>query len=58
MIAPAPYDLHCSPARASAAGSQALMIGRAAGLTGIRRYSPFGGVTIRYRQFSVTYDTQ
>src|SRR6185503_7607844 len=58
MMAPAPYDLHWLPARSSAAGSHALMIGTAAGEAGIRRYSPFAGVTIRYRQFSVTYDTQ
>src|SRR3954470_1674903 len=58
MMAPAPYDLHWSPARSSAAGSHALMIGSAAGEAGMRRYSPFAGVTMRYRQFSVTYDTQ
>src|SRR3954468_3132843 len=58
MMAPAPYDLHWSSARSSAAGSHALMIGSAAGEAGIRRDSPLAGVTIRYRQFSVTYDTQ
>ena len=47
MIAPAPYDLHWLPARVSATGSQALMIGTPAGETGIRRYSPLAGVTIR-----------
>ena len=47
MMLPAPYDLHWLPARVSAAGSQALMIGTAAGVTGMRRYSPLGGVTIR-----------
>src|SRR5690348_9826147 len=39
MIAPTPYDLHWFPARVSAAGSHALMIGTAAGETGMRRYS-------------------
>src|SRR4051812_29907061 len=58
MMAPAPYDLHWSPARSSTAGSHALMIGSAAGEAGMRRYSPLAGVTMRYRQFSVTYDTQ
>src|SRR5262252_6613751 len=58
MMLPAPYDLHWLPARSSAAGSQALMIGSAARDEGMRRYSPLAGVTIRYRQFSVTYDTQ
>ena len=35
-------------------GTQQMMIGNAAGEDGILRYSPFAGVTIRYRQFSVT----
>src|SRR5947207_7829893 len=58
MMLPAPYDLHWLPARSSAAGSHALMIDRAARDEGMRRYSPLAGVTIRYRPFSVTYDTQ
>src|SRR5262245_5180825 len=47
MMAAAPYDLHWLPARSSADGSHELMIGTAAGDTGIRRYSPLAGVTIR-----------
>src|SRR3954471_22646607 len=43
MMAPAPYDLHWFPARWSATGSQLLMIGRAAGDAGMRRYSPLAG---------------
>src|SRR6185295_13365541 len=54
----APYALHCSPDASSLAGSQAFRTAIAAAFTGMLTRSPLGGVTIRYRQSSVTTETQ
>src|ERR1035441_8544389 len=58
MIAAAPYDLHWLPLASSFSGSHVLATRRPSALTGTPGKSPFSGVTMRYRQSSVTTATQ
>ena len=46
MIAGAPYDLHCTPAASSRAGSQLLAISRAAGVTGTVSWTYWNGAWV------------
>jgi hypothetical protein len=57
MSAGGPNALHNSPRLRSASRFHASAIFRPAGLSGTLAVSPFGGVTIRHRQSSVTIDT-
>ena len=58
MTPPTPYARHDSPAASSRAGSQLSATLRPSAFRGTLATSPFGGVTIRQRQSSLTMDTQ
>ena len=58
MMPPTPNALHWLPPALSASRSHASAALRPSPLTGMLAASPFGGVTIRHRQSSVTTATQ
>src|SRR4029453_5578528 len=58
MMPPTQNPRHSLPLAASAAASQAIAALRPSPFTGMLATSPFGGVTMRQRQSSVTTATQ